>query len=187
MEWKDVAAAAGRFAPVVGTLLGNPLAGALVGSMVSAALGTKDDPAEVATALATNPDAAVKLKEFEVRRQVELEALATRLEEKRIDAEQANMAQVNETIRVEGRSEHWVQYSWRPMIGFSVAFAVASMALAVVAAYTAVVLKGEAKGIEHLPAILGAMSLVVGVASPILGIASYFRGRMQAAFSPSTK
>ena len=76
MEWKDVAGAVGKAAPILGTLLGGP-AGAAVGALVASALGTGSSPDEVSAALATNPDAAVKLREIEASKQVRLQELAT--------------------------------------------------------------------------------------------------------------
>ena len=74
MDWKDIAGAVGKAAPILGTLLGGP-AGAAVGGLIASALGTANDPADVAAAM-QNPDAAIKLREVEARRQVDLQALA---------------------------------------------------------------------------------------------------------------
>jgi hypothetical protein len=76
MDWKDLAGAVGKAAPILGTLLGGP-AGAAIGSIVASALGTGNDPAEVDAALRANPDALVKLREIEAARSVKLQELAT--------------------------------------------------------------------------------------------------------------
>jgi hypothetical protein len=76
MDWKDIAGTVGKAAPILGTLLGGP-AGAAVGALVASALGTGSDPSEVAQVLATNPDAAVKLRQIESDRAVRLQELAT--------------------------------------------------------------------------------------------------------------
>lgn len=60
MDWKDIAATAGKFAPMVGTLLGGP-AGAAIGSLVAVALGTANTPDAINAAIATDPQAALKL------------------------------------------------------------------------------------------------------------------------------
>ena len=74
MNWSDIAGAVGKAAPILGTLLGGP-AGAAVGGLIASALGTANDPADVAAAM-QNPDAVIKLREVESRRQVDLQALA---------------------------------------------------------------------------------------------------------------
>jgi hypothetical protein len=76
MDWKDLTAAIGRTAPLLGTLLGGP-AGAAVGGLIASALGTGAAPDDVAQALASDPDAAVKLRQIEADRQVRLQELLT--------------------------------------------------------------------------------------------------------------
>jgi hypothetical protein len=105
MEWKDIAAAVGKAAPLLGTLLGGPAGGA-VGALVASALGTGADPDAVAKELAANPEAAVKLREIEARRQTELQGMATqqavaliaaRTESLRIDAGDRDSARRRES------------------------------------------------------------------------------------------
>lgn len=86
MDWKDVAGAVGKAAPLVGTLLGGP-AGAAVGGLVAAALGSGPAPDDVAQALATNPDAAVKLRQIEADHAEHLQALAVQAETARLAAD----------------------------------------------------------------------------------------------------
>ena len=50
IDWKSVGATAGKFAPMLGALLGGP-AGASVGAMIASALGTGNTPMEVQQAL----------------------------------------------------------------------------------------------------------------------------------------
>lgn len=73
MEWKDIANVVGKAAPMLGTLLGGP-AGAAVGSIISSALGTDNDPSAVSAALA-DPASAVKLREIEALKAVRLQEL----------------------------------------------------------------------------------------------------------------
>lgn len=76
MDWKDIAGAVGKAAPILGTLLGGP-AGAAVGSIVASALGTGGTPEEVSAALTNDPLALVKLREIEATKAVRFEELAT--------------------------------------------------------------------------------------------------------------
>jgi hypothetical protein len=75
MEWRDVAEMAAKAAPVVGSLLGGPAGGA-VGALVATALGVDSTPPAVAAAIATNPDAAIKLRELERDERLGLAQLA---------------------------------------------------------------------------------------------------------------
>lgn len=94
MDWKDIAGVVGKAAPILGTLLGGPAGGA-VGGLIASALGTGHDPAEVQAALA-NPEAAVKLREVEARRQVELQALAVDMAKAEIATAAADRASARE-------------------------------------------------------------------------------------------
>lgn len=91
-----------------------------------------------------------------------------------------NASDINRTMQAEAAAEHWPSYSWRPAIGFAVAIDLAASALIVLVAYAGAMWSGNAKPLEYLPGMLAAMAGLVAVASPILGIASWFRGKMQA-------
>lgn len=181
MEWKDVSKAVGAAAPLLGTLIGGP-AGAGIAALVASALGVGGTPDEVSQALSTNPDAAVRLKQIEATRQTELQALVVAAESNRLAADTATMQAVNATMQAEAKSDHWPTYSWRPAIGFAVAFNTGVASILVVMVYIAVVAgaKEAASAMTTLPMVLGALAAISATVLPILGIASYFRGKAQA-------
>ena len=94
MDWKDISGVVGKAAPILGTSLGGP-AGAAVGGLIASALGTGTDPADVAQAL-QNPEAAIKLREIEAKRQADLEALAVDMAKAVIAASTADRASARE-------------------------------------------------------------------------------------------
>lgn len=83
MDWSDLKGIVGKAAPVVGTLLGGP-AGAAVGGLLSAALGTDNTPDAVSAELAGNPDAIVKIHELQTNAKVQLQQLAVTAEANRL-------------------------------------------------------------------------------------------------------
>ena len=83
MDWSDLKGIVGKAAPVVGTLLGGP-AGAAVGGLISAALGTDNTPDAVSAELAGNPDAIVKIQELQTNAKVQLQQLAVTAEANRL-------------------------------------------------------------------------------------------------------
>lgn len=91
MDWKDLAGVVGKAAPIVGGILGGP-AGAAVGGLVATALGTDSTPDAVSTALLSDPQAAVKLKELETNSRVQLQQLAVTAEQNRLQAAAAQYA-----------------------------------------------------------------------------------------------
>ncbi|MBW1678186.1 MAG: hypothetical protein JRJ79_16680 [Deltaproteobacteria bacterium] len=107
--WASVGKAILSFAPTVGgALLGPP--GAVAGTAVKAiakALGEDEKtitPKKVLTRLQEQPEEtarAITQADLEYERELT----------KRLDI-------VNRTMRVEAKSEHWPQYSWRPWNGF---------------------------------------------------------------------
>lgn len=51
--------------------------------------------------------------------EAELAKAAMELDAKLMAAESAIVASVNATMQAEARSEHWLQWSWRPLVGYS--------------------------------------------------------------------
>lgn len=180
MDWKDLGGLIGSAAPVLGGLIGGP-AGATIGTIVSSALGVSNTPDAVSIALNTNPDAAVKLKQIEMEQATRLRELAVTAENNRLVAETAAVVSVNQTMQVEAKSDHWATWFWRPFIGLSVGLCVIIESLTICSAYVGVIFfKVNAEVLSYLPAMLGAVAGVIATTMPVLGIASYFRGKMQA-------
>lgn len=164
MDWKTLAPLVGQAAPILGTLLLGPAGGA-VGGLIASALGTGNDPAEIERALATNPEAAVKLKQIEKDRQVELQGLVVQHAGAVLAAETAGIQAVNQTMQVEAKAEHWPTYSWRPFIGFI--FGISFFGIYFVLPLAKL----------PVPTVPFEAWTALGA---ILGVASWFRGKAQA-------
>jgi hypothetical protein len=101
-DWKNIAGEVGKFAPLLGTLLGGPAGGA-IGGMVASALGSNNTPDDVAQALAINPDAAVKLKQIEADHDTRLHELLSQQAQASIAADSARyLADVDNTKDARG-------------------------------------------------------------------------------------
>lgn len=180
MDWKDISGIIGNAAPILGGLIGGP-AGAAIGTIVSSALGTENTPDAVSQALKTNPDAAVKLRQIEMEQATRLRELAVTAENNRLVAETASSVSINQTMQVESKSDHWATWFWRPFIGLSVGICVIVESLTISSAYVGVIFFNVKPDVlTYLPAMLGAVAGVIATTMPVLGIASYFRGKMQA-------
>jgi hypothetical protein len=164
MEWKDLAATVGKYAPLVGTLIGGP-AGAAIGAMVSSGLGVVNSPDDVAQALQINPDIAVKLKQIESDNQVELQKLVVQSEANRLASDTAAILAVNATMQVEAKADHWPTYSWRPFVGF--VFGVMFIGVYFVLPLARL----------PVPTVPTEAWFAIG---GVLGVASWFRGKAQA-------
>jgi len=180
MDWSDLGKQVANAAPILGTILGGP-GGTAIGSLIASAFGTGNDPAAISAAITANPDAAIKLKQIESDNQVQLATVAAEQAKALIAAQTQNASDVNKTMQSESTSDHWPTYSWRPFIGFVFGLMGLVLAVTISVCYISVMFfKADAAPLATLPAMLGAMIGIMGVISPVLGIASYFRGKMQA-------
>ena len=164
LDWKSVAGKVGVAAPVLGTLLGGP-AGAAVGALVAMALGTEASPAAVAHTLATDPTAAVKLAQLAADHEEKLRALVLDQVKAELEAQAQITESVNLTMRAEAAAEHWPTYSWRPFLAFLFGFLVTAVYFVLPLAKVPV------------PSIPESVWATFGA---VLGLASFFRGKMQA-------
>jgi hypothetical protein len=65
MSWQKIGKAIGKAAPLLGAALGSP-AGAAIGELLANTLGVDATPSAVANAIKNDPQAALKLREFEL-------------------------------------------------------------------------------------------------------------------------
>lgn len=83
---------------------------------------------------------------------------------------------VNATMQVEGKSEKWPQYGWRPYWGFASGTAfLAVCVLVCILAYQAV-LGGKPEALAMIPQLVGAFATLFAIPGAILGVASWHRG-----------
>jgi hypothetical protein len=177
MKWSDVVNCIQLAAPTIGSLFGpaGTVIGAGVGAgikVVATALGVAPTQDAIAQAVATDPAAAEKLREFEIANATELQKLI-------ITSETSVILAVNQTMQTEGKSEKWPQYSWRPFWGFASGLAFLMVCVAVCwLGYEAIANK-DATALGNIPLIIGAFSTLFAIPGAILGIASWKRGNMQ--------
>lgn len=136
---------------------------------------------EALAAVKDNPTLALQMQQELDRNREELLKLSQAVTLAELAADTANTIQVNDTMRTEATAEHWPTYAWRPFIGFCFGVALLISVLVVSVAYISVIFgKGDLEMLNHLPGFLTAMAALLAVPMPVLGIASYFRGKMQA-------
>lgn len=162
--------------PWIGTALVGPLGG-IAATAVGRALGLDDKSVEKVKEVLSGmtPEQVEKLKETELQVQVQLAQMGydslAKLEELNVRV----LESVNKTMQTEAVAEHWPTYSWRPAIGFAVAFNLISASIVIFIAY---IFKPDL--VPQIPGMLAAQAGLNAVAMPVLGIASYFRGKAQA-------
>lgn len=166
--------------PWIGTALGGPLGGAaasFVGDKLGIPSATIDTVKSVLAGM--SPEKLEEFKQHDQEFQVKMTQLGYdqlyRMEQLNTQAQMQGASDINKTMQAEAGSEHWPTYSWRPAIGLAVAFNLVSASLVVFVAY---MFKPDL--VPQLPGMLTAQAGLNAVAMPILGIASYFRGKAQA-------
>ena len=178
MEWSSVGKSILKVAPMVGGLLLGPPGAALGAtvSMIASTLGVGPDPEEILNTI-KDPAMLLKLKELEITNRTELVRLQTESTVQQMAEETKRIQSVNETMRVEAKTEHWIQYAWRPIWGLVSAgtFLMVSIFICIIA-YKAIT-TGDGGSLGHIPLIIGAFTSLFSIPAAILGIASWHRGK----------
>lgn len=172
MKWSDLGDIIAKAAPILGTAIGGPAGGA-IGAGVAALFGVENEPKEIAEAIARDPDAFAKLREYEMRHK-------ERLEQMNLDFAQEQIRQVNETMRKEAASEHWLQYAWRPIWGLVAAGAFVLVVILIFVIVMGAFLSDDANAFQvfsHIPLIISAFAGLFSIPLVILGVASHHRGK----------
>ncbi|WP_080509564.1 3TM-type holin [Chromobacterium subtsugae] len=128
-----------------------------------------------------NPTLALQLQQELDRHSEQLNQISQAVQLAEIQADTADTAAVNATMQAEAKSDHWPTYSWRPFIGFCFGLLALISGITVAACYLGVMFGGEnPQVLAQLPGMIGAEAGVMATMAPVLGIASWFRGKMQA-------
>jgi diadenosine tetraphosphate (Ap4A) HIT family hydrolase len=180
-----------RALPQAGSLAANILGGNLPGAIgevmgwLGGATGSSD-PAAILAKLQGDPAALAATEQAMLANQARLKELDNQVSLARIQqgvaqaqADLAALQAVNASMQAEGKTEHWVQYAWRPAVGF--AFAAAFLAVAVLCCLLAweAVRGANPAALGMIPLLTGAFVPLFGVPAAILGVAAWHRGVMQ--------
>ena len=168
-------------APTAATMLGGPLAGLAVKFLAGKVGATEETADAVTTALSSMGQTAEgRIKLAEIDAALRTHAIDAGIDLVRLSV--ANAGDVNKTMQTESASDHWPTYSWRPFIGFAVGINTVASAVLVLGVYGGVMagVKEASAALPTLPLAIGALAAISGTVLPILGIASWFRGKAQA-------
>lgn len=121
-------------------------------------------------ALQADPNLVLQYRKAVLDQELEFEKLAVQ-----------NASDINKTMQAESAAEHWPTYFWRPFIGFAFGLLGLTAGGTAAVAYIGVMFfQVNAQVLAQLPALIGAEAGVMATMAPVLGIASWFRGKMQA-------
>ncbi len=170
-KWSKLASVVAPIAPLLGTALGGP-AGGLVAKAIANKLGVVGDEDNMVKAITTNTKSeSVRLKQLEEEDRTELEAMTV----------------VNETMRVETKSDDAFVRRWRPFFGYTVATTWALQFLTLLACFIWATWMSANNGATNGKVVFDAAvdfiqaSLVMwSVALPILGVSIHQRSKDKA-------
>lgn len=172
-----------QFAPALAGLLGGPKAEDVAAHVVGIAktVTGQSAPDAALAAIQADPNLALKFQQSMLEQQGHMAEIAADVTKAELAADTANTQAVNQTMQAEAKADHWPTYSWRPWIGFCFGLLALISGLTVAACYIGVMFAGVNPAVlAQLPGMIGAEAGVMATMAPVLGIASYFRGRMQA-------
>lgn len=172
-----IAMALAQFAPMIAGWLGGSKAEDVASKVVGVAQAVtgQSAPDAALAAIQADPNLAMQFQKAVLEQQSHLAEVAADLQKAELAADVANTAAVNQTMQAEAKADHWPTYAWRPFVGFCFGFAW-------IGAYFIIpILRGWWPAISQ-PSIPPEAWIAIG---GILGVASFFRGKMQA--DPSAK
>jgi hypothetical protein len=178
-----IAIALAQFAPMIAGMLAGPKAEAVASHVVGIAQAVTGaaSPDAALAALQADPGKALEFQTKVVESHVEMARITADVDKAAIAAAAQNAGDINATMQVEAKSDHWPTYSWRPFIGFCFGLLGAISGGTVFVAYLGVIFGGgKADALSYLPGMLGAIAAIMAAMAAPLGIASYFRGKAQA-------
>ena len=122
MDWSKVADVVGGAAPIVGTIFGGPVgtaAGGIIAGICSLFGADPSDPGDLLAKIQADPEAVLKLREFELRNKVELEKVALESDRLRYQDISDARGREMEITKVTGKRDKF-QYALAAviMIGF---------------------------------------------------------------------
>jgi len=177
-----IAMALAQFAPMIAGWLGGSKAEDIAGKVVGIAqtVTGQSAPDAALAAIQADPSLSLQFQKAVLDNQAQLAQIAADVTKAELSADTANTLAVNTTMQAEAKSDHWPTYAWRPFVGFCFGLLGLASGCTVAAAYLGVMfLHADPAVLAQVPGMLGAEAAVMATMAPVLGIASYFRGKMQ--------
>lgn len=175
--WSKLGGWVADAAPLLGGAIGGPGGAALGGMIASAFGGDPNDPEDLMSKVQADPQAAVKLREIELHHKARLEEIAVQ-RAINLEAEDTKRIQaVNETMRAEAKSEHWMQWAWRPTCGFSLALGFVLLVVLIGWMSLSAISENRPELFSHIPGIVSAFTLLFGSMAAVVGVTAWHRGQ----------
>jgi hypothetical protein len=179
---KKLANIVGDVAPKLGKVLGFfGVPGAEVSGDILGKLGKKfgisdTEPDKIAEVIAQDPDAALKLKEFELEHDVEMNKIIADTTIALEKEETAKTRVVNKTMQAEYKTDNWFKSSWRPLFGYLLAIDFSVFVFFILYLAHLAVNKGNPAAIQMIPTLVSAFTILFGAGFAVVGVTVHSRG-----------
>jgi hypothetical protein len=184
MDWKNLGAQLAQIGlPLLGAALPIP-GGMALGTALASCLGLPANaaPDQILATISSSSEALAKAKEFEQQHQQAMLRMAIDYEVASRQADSADLAAINESLREELRNsgtEAWYQKAWRPFNGFVVGLAsLVAVVFTCYLFYVAIVLK-DPTALNVIPQLATAIAMILAVPGAAVGITAWTRGKAQ--------
>jgi hypothetical protein len=178
MGWDKVREAIVDYAPLAGSLL-LPMGGGAIGTLIASVLDVKDEPDAILEAIKNDPNAVLKLRQWEIENKTEIHKLKFAAETRRIEEETKQKRTVNETMIAEAKSDHWWTSGWRPYWGFISGTAFFVVVCAICYFVILAIKTKDSNLLLVLPQVVMAIAALFSIPGAILGVSAWHRGKMQ--------
>lgn len=164
MNWSDISGMVGKYAPMVGTLLGGA-PGAAIGSLIASTLGVENTPQAVKEALENDPNAGEAIRQLQEKNRHQYEMMV-------LELQRINITEQAKTARAELKSNDRYISRWRPTFGYVLALSFFIWT----SAFSYLLIKiinnpeGMAATVTAVSQLMGSLSLIWSLALGVLGI-----------------
>lgn len=165
--------------PLLGAALPIPGGAAIMTALASHIGSPSSKPEDLLATLVSNPDAVLKAKQFEMTHQETMLKLQLDAEAASRTADSADIGQVNQTMREEGKSEHWIQWSWRPLNGYALALGSFALVIGVLVMAGVAVMNKDFATLNAIPTVVMAVTAALAVPGAVCGVTAWHRGVAQ--------
>lgn len=114
--------------------------------------------------------------------QKDMETLRASEEAKQLDSDVAQLASVNATMQAElanSKDENWLQKSWRPLCGFTVALGSLFCTISGAGAFIYGIVYKVPEAISAIPSMVTAEALLLSIPGAAVGIIAWHGGMLQ--------
>ncbi|MCK5018584.1 MAG: hypothetical protein KAS32_16100 [Candidatus Peribacteraceae bacterium] len=180
---KKLSSVVGELAPKLGKVLGFfGVPGAEAGGDLLGKLGKKfgmpdPQPDKLAERIAQDPDASLKLKEFELEHDVEINKIIANMTVALDQEVTKRAADVNDTMKAELATDDKFKSYWRPFNGYILGIECLLFTVSIIILAFIAVINKDADAYLMLPNLVLAFSVIVGTHAAVVGVSAHSRGQ----------